>query len=727
MRKRYFSIVRLLVIVLVVSGTHTVRGVLSSEDTFLWTWIGGSNSTGSSGSYGVQGVRNTSNVPPARYGAVFWTGADGVLWLFGGGSDLRDVFGDLWNYNLSTFSWTWVGGSASLNSGGVYGSLGVPNKSNYPPSRTESAAWSDSNGNLWLYGGWNLNSGYSDMWMYNVSSGEWTWVQGSSKTNVPPTYGPLGKSSSSNTPGARFQPATWVGLDGQFYLFGGFYPSGPFYGDLWQYSTVTNEWSWIGGTQQQNPSGSYGTFRQASPSNYPAGRLGATWWRDLDGNFWLFGGDGQIDGNGGFLNDLWLYNISSKEWTWMSGNHSVGLDGAVYGEKGVPSSSNTPGYRAGSSGFADSTNTLYLFGGSSPGFCNDLWTFNITSLEWTWVDGDNTTDGAYSYGELNKTSNTTLPPPRYGAVLWDTDQNDPVLFGGQGSSGSYNDLFTLYIATPTPMPTPTPTPTASPTPSVTAEPSATTNVTQTAVGEGSAVCFPADASVLIDGLGNHLQISELRSGMAVMGVNGRGQLVEDSVLGWLHNEAGATAEILAIKTRSGKQLRLTRQHLVYRMIEHSRDFYGMTTAFSCISQKQQQQKHIRRSLELGTTAVVAVFAEDIRVGDALLDVAAHLPDPVVAIETLVTHNGLYAPLTRSGRLAVDGVLVSCYGTYASHAVAHAVLWPARVDALRKVWTSGLGTGGIVGIMPYAERLYHIWTSAARVLTKARVSVISAAC
>jgi len=40
-----------------------------------------------------------------------------VLWLFGG-SDSSGVFGDLWNYNLSTFSWTWVGGSSSLNSAG---------------------------------------------------------------------------------------------------------------------------------------------------------------------------------------------------------------------------------------------------------------------------------------------------------------------------------------------------------------------------------------------------------------------------------------------------------------------------------------------------------------------------------------------------------------------------------------------------------------------------------
>jgi len=33
----------------------------------------------------------------------------------------------------------------------------------------------------------------------------------------------------------------------------------------------------------------------------------------------------------------------------------------------------------------------------------------------------------------------------------------------------------------------------------------------------------------------------------------------------------------------------------------------------------------------------------------------------------------------------------------------------------------------MGIMQYAERLYHNWTSAARVLTEAYVSVVVAAC
>jgi len=245
------------------------------------------------------------------------------------------------------------------------------------------------------------------------------------------------------------------------------------------------------------------------------------------------------------------------------------------------------------------------------------------------------------------------------------------------------------------------------------------------VGGGAAVCFPADASVLIEGLGKTRRISELRPGMTVTGVDSRGRLVEDTVLGWLHKETRATAEILLIKTRSGKELRLTRQHLVYRMNENPRVPGRKMTAASSLSHEKEQ--HIQKILELETSVGEAVFAEDIRIGDALFDIAAHRPDPVVAIGTLVTSDGLYAPLTRSGRLVVDGILVSCYGTYASHTVAHAVLWPARVELLRKIWGSALGSDSTKGIMPYAERLYRVWTSAARILKDSRVNAIAVAC
>jgi len=99
-RIRDFSAVRHLVVILVVSYMHTVHGAFSAVNTFLWTWIGISNSTGSAVNYDVQGVPNSSNVPPAQHGAASWTGVDVVLWLVGGRVP-SGVVDNLWYYNLS--------------------------------------------------------------------------------------------------------------------------------------------------------------------------------------------------------------------------------------------------------------------------------------------------------------------------------------------------------------------------------------------------------------------------------------------------------------------------------------------------------------------------------------------------------------------------------------------------------------------------------------------------
>ena len=65
----------------------------------------------------------------------------------------------------------------------------------------------------------------------------------------------------------------------------------------------------------------------------------------------------------GWLNDLWMFNISSTEWAWLSGNETANAVG-VYGTKGIPSINNYPGRRIGHSMAIDSTkNCLYVFGG----------------------------------------------------------------------------------------------------------------------------------------------------------------------------------------------------------------------------------------------------------------------------------------------------------------------------------------------------------------------------
>jgi hypothetical protein len=65
----------------------------------------------------------------------------------------------------------------------------------------------------------------------------------------------------------------------------------------------------------------------------------------------------------GRLNDLWRFNISSNEWTWLSGNNTVNAFGN-YGTKGAPSVDNYPGARRGHSMAFDFTlGCIYIFGG----------------------------------------------------------------------------------------------------------------------------------------------------------------------------------------------------------------------------------------------------------------------------------------------------------------------------------------------------------------------------
>jgi hypothetical protein len=108
--------------------------------------------------------------------------------------------------------WTWMGGSNTLPQGGglpgVYGTPGVAAAGNTPGSRQSAATWTDSQGNLWLFGGGGIdsNSHYgflNDLWKLSTSSVQWTWVGGSSAIpSGTPTSGPSpGQPGMYGTPG----------------------------------------------------------------------------------------------------------------------------------------------------------------------------------------------------------------------------------------------------------------------------------------------------------------------------------------------------------------------------------------------------------------------------------------------------------------------------------------------------------------------------------------------
>jgi hypothetical protein len=134
---------------------------------------------------------------------------------------------DLWEYNPLTNLWTWISGSSTTQSAGVYGTQGVASVSNIPGSRASSTGWSDNSGNFWLMGGSAFDSTrnldiINDLWKYNLSSNIWTWVGGSNTTSAHGVYGTLGVTAATNIPGARGLSLSWFNSsNNRVWLFGG--------------------------------------------------------------------------------------------------------------------------------------------------------------------------------------------------------------------------------------------------------------------------------------------------------------------------------------------------------------------------------------------------------------------------------------------------------------------------------------------------------------------------
>jgi N-acetylneuraminic acid mutarotase len=395
--------------------------------------------------------------------------------------------------NAQSGEWTWQGGNNTVPSlyygwRGTYGKLGTPAAGNLPGGRFESASWTDSSGNLWLFGGYGLDSagnwGYlNDLWEFNPSPNpslqEWAWMTGSStlptsgcgSSGLRGRCGVYGKLTG-NLPGGRFESVSWTDSGGNLWLFGGWgidsTGKGGELNDLWEFSPVTNEWAWIAGsstmTIENNGGygrpGVYGLLNIPAAGNVPGGRDSATGWTDSSGNIWLFGGEGYDSiGNWGLLNDLWKFNLSAQDWTWVAGSNTVGCNGCasggLYGVLNTPTAATTPGGRNSANGWIDSSGNLWLFGGygsASTGKqaeLNDLWQFSPVTRQWTWVagsgvTGDNGQPGVY--GNLGTASAGSVPGGRDTAAGWTDSTSNFWLFGGEGSDstnvfGCLNDLW----------------------------------------------------------------------------------------------------------------------------------------------------------------------------------------------------------------------------------------------------------------------------------------------
>jgi hypothetical protein len=497
-----------------------------------WTWIDGTKTAGTIGAPQYGAFPNSApttvpnpytNTPGARYGAAGWTDKFGNLWMFGGdgwelaGNTAPDTLdapmNDMWvcvmdvgvdseecqwqlagGYDPTTVGATTVGAAIIANAQ-FEGQSGVfPGAPLAPQARLGSGAWTDNAGNFWLFGGKTPGSHFrNDLWEFNTAGlnptnyttavGAWTHVAGSSSVDQAGTYtGAVGTLS----PGARVNPVSWTDATGNFWMFGGFGLDGSgtlgYLNDLWEYTG--GNWVWISGgtTNVANQNGVYGTPGTASASNVPGGRHEAVGWADANGNLWLFGGEGEdsVGTANGILNDLWVYNITNNQWTFVMGSTTANQTG-TYGLLplvGPPSTTGAagtvgltggtpgtlPGSRWGANGWTDAGGNFWLFGGwgldstatNGNGALNDTWVYtpNATAGQagtWTWVKGSNTGSQNGVYGTLTRpylTYYIFTPGGRSNATQWVDGNGQLWLFGGEGydststsGNGYLNDMW----------------------------------------------------------------------------------------------------------------------------------------------------------------------------------------------------------------------------------------------------------------------------------------------
>jgi hypothetical protein len=364
----------------------------------MWEYTGTQNYFGGYNNFWAV-VTPVGSVPVSRSGAVTWTDAAGDLWLFGGQDIFLNFLDDLWKFNIASKTWTRVGGISAINQHGVYGTLGVPAVGNFPGSRWGANAKIDSAGTVWLFGGQGYDSSsvppglLNDLWNYNATTNQWTWISGSKTTNQSGNYGTQGTPAASNVPGGRETYAAWLDASGNFWLFGGFdldsngKPAA--LNDLWEFKA--GQWTWMSGANVLNQTGVYGTQGVAAATNVPGARWSSAAWTDTSGNLWLFGGQGWDSTGTGSLSDLWEYK--GGQWIWTKGPAAVsqaGIYGLTPGPIIYPYVGNGPGSRfapgywyVSDKSTIPNTSYFWMFGGegfdsagtNGNGLLNDLWRY----------------------------------------------------------------------------------------------------------------------------------------------------------------------------------------------------------------------------------------------------------------------------------------------------------------------------------------------------------------
>jgi len=152
-------------------------------------------------------------------------------------------------------------------------------------------------------------------------------------------------------------------------------------------------------------------------------------------------------------------------------------------------------------------------------------------------------------------------------------------------------------------------------------------------------------------------MANLSVGDRVLTVNHDGSLRYDDVIAFIHRQPQLMTSFSVIATVDGYRLVATGDHLIFTSTDQSASF------------SDDAPPTFLSHLHPGNDSVY-ITAPDYK----------HLGVSMVTNVTMVTGRGVFAPLTSSGTIVVDGVIVSCYALVSSHQLAHVAMAPVRLAA-----------------------------------------------
>lgn len=408
-----------------------------------WIWLAGSE--------GSSEVTTPTN-PGGRSGAAsasYWEQEFfKAVWLFGGEFHVDNskpgLKNDLWKYSMISQSWSMVhngtgekileipirrqlAAACSLTETYfvLYGGLGPGEKvlndtwifyakdskwytlenfrikvgasnmsgNGWPGARGDMSVWCTDE-NMYVFGGFNEDNGlHHDLWKFSLSTLSWTEAKSSAELPADHEF-----VKHLNYPSGRSGATTWVSGD-KLFMFGGNIMANNLRskhmmvgntGDLWEYDINEDLWSYhVGSRKVCNTAAKYGELGSASILNLPGCRRRASAWTDVEGNLWMFGGDGidnsqaslSVFSHSKLLSDIWFYDVTTSMWTWKGGEKSGDQKGK-FGKRGQSSEDNLPGSRCESVAW-EMENYFYLFGGvghdahGKDGYLNDIWQLDV--------------------------------------------------------------------------------------------------------------------------------------------------------------------------------------------------------------------------------------------------------------------------------------------------------------------------------------------------------------